>query len=155
MKTFLKAALGLLIGWMLAYAVTADAYTIRQVRSLNAAAAVVNGASFDGSTAAQMPPQGGGIQWNVIVNATGFNTGTAITFQIQVKMIDGTWVPIAPGNGLSGSAGTSFAVSPTGITNGSTTGQAFSFFGPFSDMRVSVLTYTGPGAITADIYVSY
>lgn len=128
-------------GWLVAY--DAEGYTLRSIRSLSAAGAVTNGASFDGSTSAQMPPQGGGLQWNVLI------TGSAptLSFQIQAQMTDGTWVPISTPY---------YSQNPTITLTGAlpATGQNYSFFGPFINMRVAITAWTS-GTLTADISVQY
>ncbi len=119
---------------------------IKQVRSLSAAAANVNGISFDGVNA-QLPPMGGGHAWTVML------TGSAPTlhYQIQVQMIDGTWVPIAAMDGSSGVPGSDVTLAGSFPA---AQGQAFTFPGPFINMRVSINTYTS-GTLTADILVNF
>jgi hypothetical protein len=136
--------IALLVGFAFGWACYSDALTIRSIRSLSAAGAVTNGASFNGATSAQMPPQGGGIQWNILI------TGSAptLSFQIQAQMTDGTWVPIIPPYNTAGPA--------TIVLSGSlpTTGQLYSLFGPFLDVRVSITAWTS-GTLTADISTAY
>ena len=143
-KTILKIialAVGFAFGVLAAY--DCEAFSLRQLRSLNAAASVTNGLSFDGSTAAQMPPQSGGFQWNVFITGSSPN----LTFQIQAQMTDGTWVAISPPYYNQNPSITLTGAIPAAS-------QSYSFFGPFLNMRVVITAYTS-GTLTADMAVIY
>lgn len=125
---------------------SAQAVQIKAIRSLAAAGAVTNGGSFDGAINA-LPPSGGGISWTVCLSGSSPN----LTYQIQVQMTDGTWIPIAPNNGASNSVGSSVTLSGS---FGTTAGQSFNFPGPFVNMRVAITAWTS-GTLTADIIVNF
>jgi hypothetical protein len=124
----------------------AQAVQIKAIRSLSAGGAVMNGNTFDGALN-PLPPSGGGISWTVVL------TGSAptLSYQIQVQMTDGTWVPISPSNGMSTGPGSTVALAGT-FTNAN--GQCFTFPGPFVNMRVAITAYTS-GSLTADIIVNF
>jgi hypothetical protein len=105
----------------------ARGYTLSSVRSLSAAAAISNGTSF-GFTSGT-----GGLQFSVLLSGSG-----TFSYQVQVKMTDGTWVPAGA------------VVSVTGTLSS----QVTSFSGPFYDMRV-VLTAWTSGTLTADIFCTH
>jgi hypothetical protein len=116
--------------------VPAQAYTIRQVRSLNAVAATANGFSFTNPPSGILPisPPGGGVTWTILLSGSA----PTLTVVIQAQMTDQTWVTISAPAAYAGTI-------PT---------QYFSFFGPFIDVRVVVTAYTS-GTITADEFVEF
>lgn len=138
MKPILKwilAGLAFALGVMAAE--HCEAFTIRQVRSLNAASVSGPGVGFTTQANPFYVP-GGGMFWRVLVTETSARN----IWQIEGQMADGTWVLIA---------------GPIGGTNsgsGSATNFSFSFAGPWQDMRVNLVTRAA-GSVTADIYVTY
>lgn len=142
MKTLAKwilAGLAFALGVMAAE--HCDAYTIRQVRSLNAATSAGAGVGFTTQTNPFYVP-GGGMFWQVMVNVIG---ATRLQFQIEGQMADGTWIVVAGPFGFDNNGGTG-GVNPYPLS--------FSFRGPWQDMRVN-MTSRAAGSLTADIYVTY
>lgn len=70
--------------------------------------------------------------WTVIVKDPG---SPVLSYQVEVKMTDGTWQKI-----------------PSSVTASPTVGAVLSFIGPFIDMRGNVTAYTS-GNLTMDIFV--
>src|SRR5271167_375075 len=101
----------------------AQSYQLKQIRSLSAAGSIQNGIFFDGVNA-PLAPQGGGNAWTVVL------TGSAptLSYQIQVQMTDGTWVPISPSNGAAAGPGSTVVLAGAFAV---ASGQCFTFPGPF------------------------
>jgi hypothetical protein len=107
------------------------------VRSLNNVAATGAGAAMSTvlpSLSNDLTEGGvlGAKTWTVIVKDPG---SPVLSYQVEVKMTDGTWQKI-----------------PSSVTASPTVGAVLSFIGPFVDMRGNVTAYTS-GNLTMDIFV--
>jgi hypothetical protein len=110
---------------------------VYSVRTLNNVAAIGPGLAMSSvitSLTADLIEGGilGAKAWTVIVKDPG---SPVLSYQVEVKMTDGTWQKI-----------------PSSVTSSPTVGAVLSFTGPFVDMRGNVTAYTS-GNLTMDIFV--
>lgn len=110
---------------------------VYSVRTLNNVAATGAGAAMSTvlSSLARDLTEGGAVGakiWTVIVKDPG---SPVLSYQVEVKMTDGTWQSI-----------------PSSVTASPTVGAVLSFTGAFVDMRGNVTAYTS-GNLTMDIFV--